>query len=126
MATLRASVTTRNPTITVRSSRRFVRHRLTWRFSPPSGGGARAADRGRHHLPLRYATEDIALGADGPVIRRTVEAVLAPYGAAGRRPALHGECGDRFDVTRSDKQHLSFGSSLSASVSASVSAGECW
>lgn len=60
------------------------------------------------HLPLRYATEDIALGADGPVIRRG-EAILASYGAAGRHPALHGESAERFDVTRPDQQHLSFG-----------------
>ncbi|PNE33011.1 cytochrome P450 [Streptomyces eurocidicus] len=57
-------------------------------------------------LPLRYATEDIAL--DGVTIRRG-EPILAAYAAAGRDPELHGEDADRFDVTRAVKDHLAFG-----------------
>ncbi|MCZ0990421.1 cytochrome P450 family protein [Streptomyces diastatochromogenes] len=59
------------------------------------------------HLPLRYAVEDIPL-PEGVVIRQG-EAVLAAYGAAGRHPNLHGTTAGTFDVTREDKQHLSFG-----------------
>lgn len=59
------------------------------------------------HLPLRYAVEDIPL-PEGTVIRRG-EAILASYGAAGRHPHLHGATAGEFDVTRADKQHLSFG-----------------
>ncbi|NUT47210.1 MAG: cytochrome P450 [Saccharothrix sp.] len=58
------------------------------------------------HLPLRYAVEDIEL--DGFTIRRG-EAILAGYAAAGRDPAHHGATADRFDLTRPDKTHLSFG-----------------
>ncbi|MFI9011522.1 cytochrome P450 [Actinosynnema sp. NPDC053489] len=58
------------------------------------------------HLPLRYAVEDLEVG--GVTIRRG-EAILAGYAAAGRDPAHHGETADRFDVTRPDKTHLSFG-----------------
>ncbi|MFE0042413.1 cytochrome P450 family protein [Streptomyces albireticuli] len=57
-------------------------------------------------LPLRYATEDIAL--DGVTIRRG-EPILAAYAAAGRDPELHGADADRFDVTRAVKDHLAFG-----------------
>ncbi|ANP53614.1 cytochrome P450 [Streptomyces griseochromogenes] len=59
------------------------------------------------HLPLRYAVEDIPL-PEGMVIRQG-EAILASYGAAGRHPNLHGTTAGTFDVTREDKQHLSFG-----------------
>ncbi|MEU9987856.1 cytochrome P450 [Streptomyces sp. NPDC048045] len=59
------------------------------------------------HLPLRYAVEDIHL-PEGLVIRQG-EAILASYGAAGRHPNLHGTTAGTFDVTREDKQHLSFG-----------------
>ncbi|MFI9581975.1 cytochrome P450 [Streptomyces sp. NPDC052236] len=60
------------------------------------------------HLPLRYAVEDIAL-PDGGVVIRKGEAILASYAAAGRHPALHGDTADRFDLIRTDKQHLAFG-----------------
>lgn len=59
------------------------------------------------HLPLRYAVEDLRL-SEQIVIRRG-EAILASYGAAGRHPQLHGDTAGTFDVTRDDKQHLSFG-----------------
>ncbi|XVS67341.1 cytochrome P450 family protein [Actinosynnema sp. CA-299493] len=58
------------------------------------------------NLPLRYAVEDIEL--DGVTIRRG-EAILAGYAAAGRDPAHHGDTAERFDLTRADKTHLSFG-----------------
>jgi cytochrome P450 len=57
-------------------------------------------------LPLRYAVEDIEAG--GVTIKKG-EAILAAYAAAGRNPALHGEDADRFDLTRSNKEHLAFG-----------------
>lgn len=58
------------------------------------------------HLPLRYAAEDIHL--EGTTIPRG-DAILVNYAAIGRDPALHGDSTDRFDVTRADKTHLSFG-----------------
>lgn len=58
------------------------------------------------HLPLRYAVEDIEL--DGVTIPQG-DPVLINYSAVGRDPALHGEDADRFDLTREDKEHLSFG-----------------
>ncbi|MEU3281670.1 cytochrome P450 family protein [Streptomyces antibioticus] len=63
-------------------------------------------------LPLRYAVEDLRMsefgGPDGVVIGKG-EAILAAYAAAGRHPGKYGEDADRFDVTRIDKEHLSFG-----------------
>ena len=58
------------------------------------------------HLPLRYAVEDIEL--DGVTIPRG-DPILINYSAYGRDPALHGDDADRFDITRADKEHLSFG-----------------
>lgn len=58
------------------------------------------------HLPLRYAVEDIEL--DGVVIPRG-DAILVNYSSVGRDPALHGESAGEFDLTRTDKTHLSFG-----------------
>ncbi|MGW5119431.1 cytochrome P450 family protein [Streptomyces noursei] len=58
-------------------------------------------------LPMRFATTDIPV-ADGVVIRKG-QAILAAYSAANRHPALHGPDADRFDPTRPDKTHLSFG-----------------
>lgn len=58
------------------------------------------------NLPLRYAVEDIDI--DGVVIPKG-DAILAAYGAAGRDSAVHGEDADRFDITRTNKDHLSFG-----------------
>lgn len=58
------------------------------------------------HLPLRYAVEDIEL--DGVTIPKG-DPILVNYSAVGRDPALHGDDPDRFDITRTDKEHLSFG-----------------
>lgn len=58
------------------------------------------------HLPLRYAVEDIEL--DGVTIPKG-DPILVNYSAVGRDPALHGDDAGRFDVTRPDKAHLSFG-----------------
>jgi cytochrome P450 len=58
------------------------------------------------YLPLRYAVEDIEL--DGVVIRAG-DAILASYAAAGRDHQRYGDTADEFDITRADKQHLSFG-----------------
>ncbi|MGW3242153.1 cytochrome P450 family protein [Streptomyces sp. NPDC001070] len=57
-------------------------------------------------FPLRYAVEDIAIG--GAVIPKG-DAFLASYAAAGRDPERHGPDADRFDVTRPDGRHLTFG-----------------
>lgn len=58
------------------------------------------------HLPLRYAVQDIELG--GVTISQG-DPILVNYSAVGRDPDLHGEAADRFDLTREDKEHLSFG-----------------
>jgi cytochrome P450 len=57
-------------------------------------------------LPLRYAVEDIEL--DGVTIPKG-DPILINYAAIGRDPALHGDSAATFDVTRQDKEHLSFG-----------------
>jgi cytochrome P450 len=57
-------------------------------------------------LPLRYAVEDIRL--DGVTIPQG-DPILVNYCAVGRDPALHGDDADRFDITRANKDHLSFG-----------------
>jgi cytochrome P450 len=58
------------------------------------------------HLPLRYAVEDIEL--DGVTIPKG-NPILVNYSAVGRDPALHGAGAGTFDITRADKEHLSFG-----------------
>ncbi|GAA3071419.1 cytochrome P450 family protein [Streptosporangium carneum] len=58
------------------------------------------------HLPLRYAVEDIEL--DGVTIPKG-DPILINYSAVGRDPALHGDGAGDFDITREDKEHLSFG-----------------
>ncbi|GAA2076856.1 cytochrome P450 family protein [Actinomadura alba] len=57
-------------------------------------------------LPLRYAVTDIEL--DGVTIPQG-DPILINYAAAGRDPALHGDSAGDFDVTRADKEHISFG-----------------
>nr|AFV52151.1 P450 monooxygenase [Streptoalloteichus sp. ATCC 53650] len=57
-------------------------------------------------LPLRYAVEDIRL--DEVTIPKG-DPILVNYAAVGRDPALHGGTADDFDITRADKEHLSFG-----------------
>ena len=58
------------------------------------------------NLPLRYAVEDVEI--DGVVIPKG-DAILTGYAAAGRDPERHGDTADRYDLTRADKTHLSFG-----------------
>jgi 2-hydroxy-5-methyl-1-naphthoate 7-hydroxylase len=58
------------------------------------------------YIPLRFAIEDIEL--DGLTIARG-EPILIAFGAAGRDPELHGDTAKQFDVTRPDKEHLTFG-----------------
>jgi cytochrome P450 len=58
------------------------------------------------YVPLRFAVEDIEL--DGVRIAAG-EPILIAFGAAGRDPELHGATAKHFDVTRPDKEHLSFG-----------------
>ncbi|MFC9440027.1 cytochrome P450 [Nocardia sp. NPDC057030] len=58
------------------------------------------------HLPLRYAVEDIEIG---DIRIPKGEAILASYAGAGRDPNLHGATADRFDIHRTNKDHLSFG-----------------
>ncbi|MPZ85186.1 MAG: cytochrome P450 [Actinophytocola sp.] len=58
------------------------------------------------HLPLRYAAEDVEL--DGVTIPKG-DPILVNYSAIGRDPDLHGDDAGTFDITRSDKEHLSFG-----------------
>ncbi|MGQ4384844.1 cytochrome P450 family protein [Streptomyces sp. SAS_270] len=63
-------------------------------------------------LPLRYAVEDLDLGALGGPEGMSIpkgDALLAAYAAAGRSPERYGDDADRFDVTRADKEHLAFG-----------------
>ncbi|MGB3442473.1 MAG: cytochrome P450 [Actinophytocola sp.] len=57
-------------------------------------------------LPLRFAVEDIEL--DGVTIPKG-DPILVNYAALGRDPALHGGSAATFDITRADKEHLSFG-----------------
>lgn len=59
------------------------------------------------HMPLRYAVTDIDLG-EGTVIKQG-DAIILAFGAAGRDPALHGDNSERFDATRTVKDHLAFG-----------------
>ncbi|NES30214.1 cytochrome P450 [Micromonospora terminaliae] len=58
------------------------------------------------HLPFRFPTEDVQLGE---VTIRAGDPVLMNFAAIGRDPAVHGESADSFDITRSRKDHLSFG-----------------
>lgn len=57
-------------------------------------------------LPLRFAVEDIEV--DGVTISKG-DPILMGYAAIGRDPAVHGETADTWDITRSNKEHLSFG-----------------
>lgn len=57
-------------------------------------------------LPMRFAVKDIQL--DGVTIPKG-DPILINYSALGRDPALHGESAGAFDVTRQNKEHLSFG-----------------
>jgi len=58
------------------------------------------------YVPLRFAVEDIELDT---VTIAAGEPILIAFGAAGRDPPLHGDTAGEFDVTRPDKEHLTFG-----------------
>ncbi|GAA0975630.1 cytochrome P450 [Acrocarpospora macrocephala] len=70
------------------------------------------------HLPLRYAVEDIDLG-DGVVIPQG-DPILINYSGAGRDPALHGDSAEAFDLTRENKEHISFGYGVHYCLGASL------
>jgi cytochrome P450 len=57
-------------------------------------------------LPLRFATEDVAIG---DVVVKAGDPVLMGFTTIGRDPEVHGESGTEFDITRADKTNLSFG-----------------
>ncbi|WP_025616722.1 cytochrome P450 family protein [Salinispora cortesiana] len=57
-------------------------------------------------LPFRFTTEEVQIG--GVTIPKG-DPVLIGFAAAGRDPRRHGVDADRFDLTRDDKEHLSFG-----------------
>jgi 2-hydroxy-5-methyl-1-naphthoate 7-hydroxylase len=57
-------------------------------------------------LPLRFAVADVEV--EGLTIRQG-EPILINYAALGRDPGLHGATAADFDITRPDKEHISFG-----------------
>ncbi|NKE62707.1 cytochrome P450 [Lentzea sp. PSKA42] len=57
-------------------------------------------------LPLRFAVEDLHL--DGVTVPKG-DPILMGYGAIGRDPEVHGDSAEEWDVTRENKEHLSFG-----------------
>ena len=57
-------------------------------------------------FPFRYPTADVSVG--NTVIPQGTP-VLAGYTAAGRDPRTYGPDADRFDITREQGRHLSFG-----------------
>jgi len=61
------------------------------------------------HLPFRFAVEDVELG--GVTIKRG-DPLLVNFAAIGRDPEVHGETAGEFDITRADKEHLSFGQGI--------------
>ena len=67
------------------------------------------------NLPLRFAAEDIEL--EGIVIPKG-DAIIAGLAAASRDPAYHGANADRFDATRADKEHFTFGHGIHYCVGA--------
>lgn len=58
------------------------------------------------HLPFRFAVSDIELG--GVTIPKGAP-VLVNFAGIGRDPAVHGASAACFDITRPNKEHLSFG-----------------
>lgn len=57
-------------------------------------------------LPFRFTTEDVKVA--GVTIPKG-DPVLIGFAASGRDRSRHGDSADDFDITRSDKEHLSFG-----------------
>jgi cytochrome P450 len=64
------------------------------------------ADSPIAQLPFRFAVEDVEV--EGVVIPRG-EPILIGYAGIGRDPEVHGEDAGRIDITRANKDHLSFG-----------------
>lgn len=69
------------------------------------------------NLPLRFAVKDIAL--NGITIAQG-DPILINYAALGRDPALHGSTHNDFDLTRPNKEHLSFGHGAHYCLGASI------
>lgn len=59
-----------------------------------------------NQLPFRFTTEEVDIA--GVTIPKG-DPVLIGFAPAGRDPQLHGDDAHRFDVTRADKEHISFG-----------------
>jgi cytochrome P450 len=57
-------------------------------------------------LPFRFTTEEVEIA--GVTIPKG-DPVLIGFAASGRDPELHGDSAATFDITREDKEHLSFG-----------------
>jgi cytochrome P450 len=57
-------------------------------------------------VPLRFAIEDIDF--HGVVIRKG-DAIIGAYDAANRSPEINGENADEFDITRHNKDYITFG-----------------
>jgi cytochrome P450 len=57
-------------------------------------------------LPFRFTTEEVEIA--GVTIPKG-DPVLIGFAASGRDPERHGAGADSFDITRPDKEHLSFG-----------------
>lgn len=73
------------------------------------------------HLPFRFAVEDVEIG--GVTIPKG-DPVLMNFAAMGRDPAVHGASADRFDITRDNKEHLSFGHSIYRCIGAALAINE--
>lgn len=69
------------------------------------------------NIPFRYTLEDVEIG--GVTIPKG-EAVMAPYSAVGRDTGQHGDDADRFDITRTQRRHISFGSGPHACLGAQL------
>jgi cytochrome P450 len=57
-------------------------------------------------LPFRFTTEEVEIAG---VTIPAGDPILMGFAASGRDPRRHGEQADVFDLTRTDKEHLSFG-----------------
>jgi cytochrome P450 len=57
-------------------------------------------------LPFRFTTEEVRIAG---VTIPAGDPILMGFAASGRDPRRHGEAADKFDLTRPDKEHLSFG-----------------
>jgi 2-hydroxy-5-methyl-1-naphthoate 7-hydroxylase len=69
------------------------------------------------YLPMRYATADIQVG---DITIAQGDAILAAYAAANRDRRVYGDTADEFDITRSNKQHNSFGHGVHFCIGAPV------